>query len=72
VGIMATVAGALIAARRKKRKISRMELARIAGVGHVTIWRMERGLIRHPHLDSLEKIAEALGLKLSQLIIDGS
>jgi transcriptional regulator with XRE-family HTH domain len=68
---MAKVAGKFLTARRKERRISRAELARIAGVGHVTIWRMERGRMRNPRLSSLEKIARALDLPLAQLLMDG-
>lgn len=51
---------------RRRRKWSQRELARRAGVRHVTIVALERGA--SPRLDTLAKLADAFGVKVTQLL----
>jgi transcriptional regulator with XRE-family HTH domain len=69
---MATIAGHLIASRRRKLRLTRAKLAAIAKVGEVTLWRWERGKARNPGLEGVGRVASALGLDLSKVIVDGS
>jgi transcriptional regulator with XRE-family HTH domain len=48
--------------RRKELGISQRELARRAGLSHVTINSLEQGLIENPSSSSLRAIAKALDL----------
>ncbi len=51
---------------RLRRKWSQRELARRAGVRHATIVALERGA--SPRLDTLAKLADAFGVKVTQLL----
>jgi len=51
---------------RTKRKWSQRELARRAGLQHVTIVHLERGA--SPRLDTLVKLADAFGVKVTALL----
>lgn len=53
--------------RRKAQKLSRNALAQKAGVDQTYVGLLERGL-RSPSLDTAERIAKALGLKLSGML----
>jgi len=52
---------------RKRRKISQEKLAQLAGINRTYMGDVERGE-RNLALQNMEKIANALGVKLSQLI----
>jgi len=51
---------------RTRRGGTQRELARRAGVRHATIVSLERGA--SPRLDTLEKLARAFGVKVTQLL----
>ncbi len=51
---------------RNKRDLSQLELANLAGVDKNTIWKIETGQVS-PTLDTIEKIAKALGMEFNEL-----
>jgi len=53
---------------RNKKGWSQEKLAREAGVSYQTVIKIERGYIRSPRLDTILKIAKALGVSLDNLI----
>ena len=53
---------------RKKKKISQETLARLAGVSLNTIVKIESGESRHPTIQTIAGIAEALGISLDEII----
>ena len=53
---------------RNKKGWSQEKLAREAGVSYQTVIKIERGYIRSPRLDTILKIAKALGVSLDDLI----
>lgn len=61
--------GAFIRERREELGISRRELARRANVADVS--RLEQGLVVNPRRDTLQALAEALNLTLSELVAVG-
>jgi transcriptional regulator with XRE-family HTH domain len=54
---------------RHKRGLSQRELARVSGVGHITIARIETGVF-DPRLSTLRRLAKALKVKLTDLVDD--
>lgn len=55
--------------RRVRRRMSQETLAEAAGVHHTYVGLVERGK-RNPSLDVAERLALALGLKLSALVAE--
>lgn len=53
---------------RKKKGWTREKLAREADVSYHTIIKIERGTIKNPRLDTLVKLAKALGVSLDKLV----
>lgn len=51
---------------RIKKQISQLDLALRADIDKTTIWRIETGQVS-PTLDTIEKIAEALGMDFATL-----
>ena len=51
---------------RESKNISRYELAKLTGLSHMTIYRVESG--ESPTLKTLAKIAEALEVSVEELI----
>lgn len=60
--------GALLKKLRAKRKLTGRELGAMAGVSHMEIYRIERG-VAYPRIDTLDMLFKALGYKF---IIGGS
>lgn len=58
-------------ALRKKRKISQKSLAQSSGVSYSMVSKLESGEQKNPSLDTLDKIATALNVTVSQLM-DGT
>lgn len=56
---------------RKKRKISQKELATNSGISYSMVSKLESGEQKNPSLETLEKIATALKVTVSQLM-DGT
>ncbi|MDI6821254.1 MAG: helix-turn-helix transcriptional regulator [Patescibacteria group bacterium] len=52
---------------RKERGLSQDKLARLADVSHATIIKIESGGIQSPTIDTVQKIAKALGVGLEDL-----
>jgi transcriptional regulator with XRE-family HTH domain len=55
---------------RRERVLSLRELEERSGVSYNTIWRIEDGR-QGAHLRTVRKLAEALGVKPSELIREG-
>jgi len=52
---------------RKQRGLSQDKLSRLADVSHATIIKIESGGIQSPTIDTVQKIAKALGIGLEDL-----
>ena len=55
---------------REDRVLSQRELARIAGLTHVTVWRLENGFTE-AHAQTIRKIANVLGVEPRELVKGG-
>ena len=53
---------------RKERGLSQDKLSRLADVSHATIIKIESGGIQSPTIDTVQKIAKALGVGLEDLM----
>jgi len=53
---------------RKEKGLSQDKLARLADVAHATIIKIESGGIQSPTIDTVQKIAKALGVSVENLI----
>jgi transcriptional regulator with XRE-family HTH domain len=53
---------------RKKKGLSQDKLSRLANVSHATIIKIESGGIKSPTIDTVQKIANALGVSLDILM----
>ena len=58
--------GQQIRMQRRLARITQPELARVAGVNKMTIYRLERDE-REPYWETVGRVAEALGLSLDDL-----
>jgi len=54
--------------RRKEKGLSQDKLSRLADVSHATIIKIESGGIQSPTIDTVQKIAKALGVDVNDLI----
>ena len=52
---------------RKERGLSQDKLSRLANISHATIIKIESGGIQSPTIDTVQKIAKALGVGLEDL-----
>ncbi len=52
---------------RKEKGLSQDKLARLADIAHATIIKIESGGIQSPTIDTVQKIAKALGVSLENL-----
>lgn len=57
-----------IKARREKKGLSRQELAKAAGVSREYVRKLEAGLY-DPTVGTLEKLAKALGVPVTKLLV---
>ncbi len=55
---------------REENVLSQRELARMAGLTHVTVWRLENGY-REAHPQTIRKIAGVLGVEPKELVKKG-
>ena len=55
---------------REDRVLSQRELARMAGLTHVTVWRLENGYTE-AHAQTIRKLAEVLGVEPRELVKGG-
>ena len=53
---------------RKEKGLSQDKLSRLADVSHATIIKIESGGIQSPTIDTVQKIARALGIGLDDLM----
>jgi len=53
---------------RKAKNLSQDKLSRLADVSHATIIKIESGGIQSPTIDTVQKIAKALGVSLDELM----
>jgi len=53
---------------RKTKDLSQDKLSRLADVSHATIIKIESGGIQNPTIDTVQKIAKALGVSLDDLM----
>ena len=53
--------------RRKEKGLSQDKLSRLADVSHATIIKIESGGIQSPTINTVQKIAKALGVGLEDL-----
>ncbi|MDD3066059.1 MAG: helix-turn-helix transcriptional regulator [Endomicrobiaceae bacterium] len=53
---------------RKARKLSQDKLSKLADVSQATIIKIESGGIQSPTIDTVQKIAKALGVSVDDLI----
>jgi transcriptional regulator with XRE-family HTH domain len=53
---------------RKEKGLSQDKLARLADVAHATIIKIESGGIQSPTIDTVQKIAKALGVGIEDLM----
>ncbi len=52
---------------REDQVLSQRELARMAGVTHATVWRLENGY-KEARPQTIRKLAEALGVEPKELV----
>ena len=52
---------------RKEKGLSQDKLARLADIAHATIIKIESGGIQSPTIDTVQKIAKALGVGVEDL-----
>jgi len=52
---------------RKKKGISQDKLSKLADVAYNTIIKIESGAIQNPTIETVQKIAKALGVSLDEL-----
>ncbi|PJB51098.1 hypothetical protein CO101_02910 [Candidatus Berkelbacteria bacterium CG_4_9_14_3_um_filter_39_23] len=52
---------------RGKKNISQDKLSKLAGIAHNTIIKIETGLIKNPKIETVQNIADALGVSLDEL-----
>lgn len=53
-------AGRELRALRQRRSMSQAELARVSGVGRMTVWRLEEGQPSSPQVSTVAKMLEAV------------
>jgi len=53
---------------RKEKGLSQDKLARLADISHATIIKIESGSNKNPTIETLAKIAKALGIGVDDLI----
>ena len=57
-----------LAKLRKERKITQEGLARKANISYHTIVKLESGRIKNPKIETILKLAKALGISLDDLV----
>jgi len=55
---------------RQKQDWSHSDLARVTGIPQPTIWRLEKGNIKHPKADTLLALASAFRVPIDYLVQD--
>lgn len=65
-----TSLAARLTAFRKAKGLTKYRLAKLSRVSENYIYRYERGLVENPRRDTLQKLAQGLGITLSELIAE--
>lgn len=52
---------------REKKNLSQDKLSKLANIAHNTIIKIETGLIKNPKIETVQNIADALGVSLDEL-----
>lgn len=52
---------------REKKNLSQDKLSKLANIAHNTIVKIESGLIKNPKIETVQNIANALGVSLDEL-----
>lgn len=52
---------------RKRNNLSQDKLSKLANVAHNTIIKIESGLIKNPKIETVQNIADGLGVSLDEL-----
>lgn len=60
--------GQKIKVRRVKLDLTQDELARKANIPYTTLVKIETGAVKSPSVDTVKKIADALGITIDELI----
>jgi transcriptional regulator with XRE-family HTH domain len=55
---------------RQKRKLSQEKLARLTNISLNTLTKIESGFTKRPSIQTIHKIAKALGISLDKLVED--
>jgi len=63
-----SIIGKNIKKLRKQRDLSQDRLSKLADISHNTIIKIESGAIQSPTMDTVQKIAKALGVSLDDLM----
>lgn len=53
---------------RQKKKLTQDKLARLADISYTSITKIETGVIKKPSVQTVAKIAKALGVSVDELI----
>ena len=67
-----TSLAARLKAIREAKGMTKYRLAKVSGVSETYIYRIERGLIKNPRRDTLQKLASGLNITLAQLVEETS
>lgn len=59
--------GEILKAAREKQGLSLYALAKLSGVDRSLLWKLEGGSVSDPRPETLSKVAEALGLSMTDL-----
>ena len=52
---------------RRRKRLTQDKLARLADIPFTTLNKIEAGINRRPRIDTVAKIAQALGVKIDEL-----
>ena len=65
---LSTKIGSNIRQYRLKKKLSQDKLSKLANVSHIYVVKLELGSIKNPGINTVQKIAQILGVGLDKLI----
>ena len=58
-----------LAKLRKEKRWSQERLAQKAGISYNTLIKIERGGIKNPKIETVIKLAEALGVRIDKIVV---
>jgi transcriptional regulator with XRE-family HTH domain len=59
-----------LTAFRETKGLTKYRLAKLTGVSQTYIYRIEKGEIKHPRQDTIQKLAHGLGISVAELVGD--